>query len=189
MPLLRQPPATGNIANLRWWALAGTLLILLAGIFWIRRDGHIPGHPSVDHPTQAQLLRSANWIWTEPQNLGPLVNTPAHERTPWVSEDQKTLLFMSSRSGGFGEGDIWTSERASPLDEWSVPRNLGASINSAARDIGASMTPDALTLIFDSRRTTGVHKGDLYISKRETQSDDWTSAIKLPYPVNTKSNE
>lgn len=42
--------------------------------------------------------------WTEPQNLGPVINTKEFEYTPLVSPDQKTLFFSR------GWGDIYQLE-------------------------------------------------------------------------------
>lgn len=45
--------------------------------------------------------------WVEPVHLGPNINCPAWDGGPKVSADGRTLFYMSQRSGGFGENDIW----------------------------------------------------------------------------------
>jgi hypothetical protein len=42
-----------------------------------------------------------------PMNLGPPVNTSAHEGTPNISADGSTLYFHSDRPGSFGNWDLW----------------------------------------------------------------------------------
>ena len=45
--------------------------------------------------------------WGAPSNLGPAVNTPANEFCPTPLPDGRTLLFVSTRPGGCGGGDIY----------------------------------------------------------------------------------
>jgi hypothetical protein len=45
--------------------------------------------------------------WEEPVNLGPSVNTAAHDYLPFISPDGSTLYFSSNRSGGVGGYDLW----------------------------------------------------------------------------------
>ena len=49
--------------------------------------------------------------WSEPVNLGPIVNTQFDERGPSLSDDGVTLFFSSTRPGGFGLGDLWSTAR------------------------------------------------------------------------------
>jgi beta-lactamase regulating signal transducer with metallopeptidase domain len=50
---------------------------------------------------------SKNGPWGKPVNLGPIVNTTAHECGPKISADGSTLYFCSTRPGGAGNWDIW----------------------------------------------------------------------------------
>lgn len=76
-----------------------------------------------------------NGIWSEPQNLGPKINTPGTELSPFLAADGKTLYFSSNGHPGYGKNDIFMSKR---LDEtwrnWSQPTNLGTPINSEGTD-------------------------------------------------------
>jgi len=45
--------------------------------------------------------------WTEPVNLGPVVNTPAVDEYARISADGSTLYWDSERPGGYGVNDIW----------------------------------------------------------------------------------
>ena len=46
--------------------------------------------------------------WGTPVNLGPTVNSSAHEMTPGISPDGSTLYFSSNnRPGGSGSWDLW----------------------------------------------------------------------------------
>ena len=73
--------------------------------------------------------------WTEPESLGPTINTSGMEITPYVATDGKTLYFSSNGFAGYGDNDIFVSRR---LDDswkkWSVPKNLGPEINTPRWD-------------------------------------------------------
>jgi Tol biopolymer transport system component len=45
--------------------------------------------------------------WEKPVNIGPWINSPAHERDPQLSKDGSTLYWCSRRPGGYGSHDIW----------------------------------------------------------------------------------
>lgn len=74
--------------------------------------------------------------WTEPLNLGNVVNTAAMESTPFLDTDNRTLYFSSRGFSGYGGSDIYVTRR---LDDtwtnWSDPENLGPTINSPLEDL------------------------------------------------------
>ena len=75
-------------------------------------------------------------IWSEPLNLGDIVNTAAEESAPFLAADDKTLYFSSNGFSGYGGNDVYVSRR---LDDtwtnWSEPENLGPEINSPREDL------------------------------------------------------
>lgn len=54
---------------------------------------------------------TVNDSWSEPKNLGPVVNTASNETTPHISADGLTLYFASSRPGGCGANDLYVTRR------------------------------------------------------------------------------
>lgn len=74
--------------------------------------------------------------WSEPKNLGDIINTAGEESAPFLALDDKTLYFSSNGFSGYGGSDIYVSKR---LDDswtnWSDPENLGAEINSTLEDL------------------------------------------------------
>lgn len=75
-------------------------------------------------------------VWTEPLNLGDVINTAAEESAPFLAADDRTLYFSSTGFSGYGGNDIYASRR---LDDtwtnWSDPENLGPEINSPLEDL------------------------------------------------------
>jgi hypothetical protein len=55
------------------------------------------------------MTRRSNVLdsWSEPVNLGPPVNSAAHDINAQVSMDGSTLYFCSDRPGGYGQYDLW----------------------------------------------------------------------------------
>ncbi len=74
--------------------------------------------------------------WTEPLNLGEVVNSASEESAPFLASDDKTLYYSSKGFSGYGGSDIYVSRR---LDDtwttWSEPENLGPEINSPLEDL------------------------------------------------------
>ena len=79
-----------------------------------------------------------------PELLGPTINTPYAERTPFLHPDMKTLYFSSEGHGGFGGLDVFMSRRLADTcwNCWSEPVNLGWAINSTAREWGFKISTD-----------------------------------------------
>jgi serine/threonine protein kinase/tetratricopeptide (TPR) repeat protein len=89
--------------------------------------------------------------WGEPVNLGPVVNSAYREAGISVSPDGLLLLFADydmPRPGGYGDGDMWMTRRASLSDDWQAPVNLGPNVNSSLRDGLPRISPDGRTLYF-----------------------------------------
>jgi len=125
--------------------------------------------------------------WSEPQNLGPVVNTDFWESSPSLSPDKRDLYFASSRAGGFGGRDIWVTHRL-PTGKWSRPENLGEAVNSSADESCPFMHADNETLYFNSNGHKGYGMTDLFFSKKINDSS-WVVAENLGYPVNTIDDE
>ncbi|MBL7877954.1 MAG: exo-alpha-sialidase, partial [Cyclobacteriaceae bacterium] len=74
--------------------------------------------------------------WTEPLNLGKVINTVSEETAPFLASDDKTLYFSSNGFSGYGGSDVYMSKR---LDDtwtnWSPPENLGPDINTKLDDL------------------------------------------------------
>ncbi len=125
--------------------------------------------------------------WTEPQNIGPPINTSSWESQPSISADGQRLFFTARRPGGLGGSDIWVSHRQ--LDgSWGTPQNLGPVINTAGEEQSPFIHPDGRTLYFKSTGHIGLGGYDLFVSQQRADGS-WTTPRNLGYPINTESNE
>jgi hypothetical protein len=135
----------------------------------------------------------AEWSeWSEPVNLGPVVNSAFVDSDPSISKDGLSLYFAAGAGrGGSGGRDIWVSRRASVDDPWGPPQNLGTVINSAAHEDKPTLSPDGHSLYFASNRPGGSGDVDLYVSRRRDKGDDfgWEAPVNLGSGVNTAAGE
>jgi Tol biopolymer transport system component len=129
--------------------------------------------------------------WSEPVNLGPVINSPAVEGGPTVSKDGLSLYFHSNGPGGLGGFDVYVSQRASVRDPWGTPQNLGAVVNSAALEATPALSRDEHWLFLLSDRAGGVGQLDLWASYRDNTHDDfaWQTPVNLGPNVNSASSE
>lgn len=97
----------------------------------------------------ASLLDS-NGHWSEPFELGPAINTPFDERSPFLHPDMHTLYFCSESHGSLGQMDLYMSTRLSDSSwtHWSQPVNIGKEFNTTGDDWGYKITTDGATAYY-----------------------------------------
>jgi Tol biopolymer transport system component len=132
--------------------------------------------------------------WSEPVNLGGVVNCQYIEIMPSISPDGLELYFSDytyelAHPDGLGGGDLWFTKRATRKDPWQEPENLGPTVNSVKQDARLHISADGLLLLFDSKREGGYGGQDLYMTRRESLSDSWGEAMSLGPYVNTPEHE
>jgi hypothetical protein len=90
--------------------------------------------------------------WSEPENLGPIVNSPSNDSGPDISSDGLKLFFDSERPGGYGMRDIWLTRRTTTDAAWGEPENLGPIVNTSYYDHTSGISADGSILYFYSNR-------------------------------------
>jgi len=99
--------------------------------------------------------------WGKPENLGPDVNTPYNENTPFIHPDGKTLYFSSDGWPGMGNMDIFYS-RMQGNGQWGKPINMGYPINTFNEETGLMVSPDGTEGMFSSILKDGFGDMDIY---------------------------
>ena len=110
-------------------------------------------------------LKTADNRWADPINLGPTINTPYCERTPFLHADMKTLYFSSDGHGGLGKMDVFKSTRLADTcwTRWSEPINLGKEINTELSDVGYKISTTGDKAYFSYERRTNFNSSILLL--------------------------
>ncbi len=72
--------------------------------------------------------------WGPPTNLGPVINTPYEEHTPFISSNDSILFFSSQGHTSIGGIDVYYSD-LNPDGTWSEPKNMGYPVNTTGDDL------------------------------------------------------
>ena len=115
------------------------------------------------------MVRRVGGSWQSPE-VAPFSGLPGVlDGEPAISPDGKRFFFLSnrpSRPGAEPNEDIWVMERTA--DGWGAPANLGAPVNSAAKEYFPSLTRDG-TLYFtregDPNNPNGIYRARLLDGK------------------------
>jgi hypothetical protein len=132
------------------------------------------------------VSHKVNGAWSEPQNLKdvpgePPVNTAFYDHCLSFSADGNEAFWTSTRPGGFGGNDIWTSRRVD--GKWSAPENLGPNVNGPGDEHHSIPTADNRSLYVTSMRDGGYGGDDSYITTRDADGK-WGPLVNLGPLVN-----
>lgn len=122
---------------------------------------------------------------TEIENLGRNVNSDSWDSQPSLTSDGNTLYFASDRPGGYGGTDIYVSRKT--INGWSIPENLGPTINTSSDEMSPVIGDDMKTFTFASNRGGGYGGFDIYFAK--LNGGNFSSPIIAPEPINSNADE
>jgi outer membrane protein OmpA-like peptidoglycan-associated protein len=100
--------------------------------------------------------------WSQPVNLGAMVNTPGNEVFPYMRKDGM-LFFSSDGHGGIGGLDVFSS--AYENNTWSEAVNQGVPLNGPTDDFGIIFNEEGTRGYFTSDRAGGKGLDDVYSFK------------------------
>jgi outer membrane protein OmpA-like peptidoglycan-associated protein len=124
--------------------------------------------------------------WSQPINLGQLVNSREWESQPSLSADGHTLYFASDRKGGQGKRDIWVS-RLDEKKQWTAPKNLGPVINTPDEENAPFIHANGRTLFYSSNGPAGMGGFDIFVAQKI--DTNWTQPVNIGYPINTGADQ
>lgn len=125
--------------------------------------------------------------WSSPENLGPTINSEYADHCLYFSGPEwNTAYWTSTRPGGYGGNDIWSSERVDGV--WQEPINLGSDVNSAASEHHSLPSPDGRSLYVTSDRDGGHGGEDIYVTTRD-ENGAWGELRNLGLVVNSESDD
>lgn len=116
-------------------------------------------------------FNQGNGQWSDPQNLGPTINTTGDDKGPFFHPDGRTLYFVSDGHLGLGGTDLFKSTLLGD-GKWSEPMNLGYPINTNGEESTLIVSLDGRTGYFASNREnpklpfTDIYSFELYEAAR-----------------------
>lgn len=99
------------------------------------------------------------------ENLGTSVNDGRYTIEAFVAPDESYILLGSFATDSLGNADLYVSYNQH--GSWSKPVNLGAPVNTRARDYSPRLSPDGKYLVFSSERGFATEKRDQPVTYRE----------------------
>ena len=124
---------------------------------------------------------------SEPVNLGAPINSPyADHCLYFAGPDWELAYWTSTRPGGFGENDIWMSERVDGV--WQEAVNLGPNVNTAATEHHSLPSPDGGSLYVTALRPDGLGGEDIYVTTRGSDGV-WGPLVNLGPDVNSEAHD
>jgi outer membrane protein OmpA-like peptidoglycan-associated protein len=125
-----------------------------------------------------------NNVWSKPENLASL-NTEGNEMFPFADASGK-LYFASDGWGGLGGLDVFVSENEG--NNFKLPVNLGAPINSFADDFGLICNKGGRSGYFSSNRHRNENDDDIYRFVYQPVNKSEKNIAKLLSEKNTVLN-
>ena len=125
--------------------------------------------------------------WSNPESLGPMVNSVGWDSQPALSQSQDTLYFASDRLGGFGLSDIYFTSRGKD-GKWGKAQNVGPVVNTRENEVSPFYHPLYHVLYFSSRGQL-LNFGDFDIYKTYRVNGRWQEPKNIGPLVNGKGPE
>ncbi len=117
--------------------------------------------------------------WQPPVNLGSKINHPGHDVAARLSNDERTLLFTSTRPGGRGTWDVWRATRTAREALFGQVENVGSDINTEESDFHATFAADERTLLF-LRGSRDLNFCRLFMATPNAKGQYQTTALDFP---------
>lgn len=151
-----EPESLGNRINTEAWESAPSLSPDKKELYFASNR---PGGFGGSDIYVSRLL--PNGRWSEPENLGPEINTLGEESCPFIHADNQTFYFTSNGHLGYGGDDLFVA-RKQPGGKWSKPVNLGYPINTIENEGSLVVSADGKTAWYASDRSDSRGGLDLY---------------------------
>ncbi|WP_246853828.1 OmpA family protein [Rufibacter aurantiacus] len=92
--------------------------------------------------------------WSLPVNLGPKVNTPGRENSPFLHASGNTLYFATDGLQGMGGLDLFKVNREQ--NGWGTPQNMGYPLNTHRDESSIFISPDNKTGYYSGQAVAGT---------------------------------
>lgn len=125
--------------------------------------------------------------WSDPQIMGPEINSEFLEASACFSTDGDEIIFSSNRPGGFGGKDLY-KVRKFMNGKYSLPSNLGPIINTA-EDEDSPFLDEEKILYFSSKGHNSVGEYDIFKANYNPEINKWAGVENLGMPINSTNDD
>jgi tetratricopeptide (TPR) repeat protein len=125
--------------------------------------------------------------WGVPVKITENVNSKYQEASAIIAPDGEIMYISSNRPGGFGGKDLYRVRKL-PNNEWSLPENLGPTINTAYDEDAPFIHADGVTLYFSSNGLKTMGGYDIFECKLD-ENGFWSIPKNMGYPLNTVKDD
>ncbi len=118
--------------------------------------------------------------WSKAMNLGPSINTPYEEDSPFLQPGSNTLYFSSQGHKSMGGFDIFQSNFVDTgmYGGWVEPVNIGYPVNTTGDDIFYVPTIDKKRAYYSSASTGGYGDKDIYLLTFPEREDSKLTVLR-----------
>jgi outer membrane protein OmpA-like peptidoglycan-associated protein/tetratricopeptide (TPR) repeat protein len=120
-------------------------------------------------------------VWTKIKSFPKPVNSIYWQSFGFITPDGKSMYLSSNRPGGYGELDIWFSEK-NEAGKWTEPVNCGNVINTPYNEDTPFYDQENGILLFSSIGHVSMGGYDVFRSVKKNGT--WSNPVGLPYSLN-----
>jgi hypothetical protein len=124
-----------------------------------------------------RLVRLPNGEWSDAFNIGPPINTPFDEDSPFLHPDGKTFYFSSNGEESMGGFDIFHSE-LNKEGKWTTPINMGYPLNTVEDDLYFTTNAEGKNGYYASSHDGGYGEKDIYKVLLEDKESEPLAILK-----------
>lgn len=125
--------------------------------------------------------------WLPVKKLNKSINSRSNETHACISKDGNTMYFVSDKSGGIGDKDIYVSYKDN-RGHWGTPLNLGDVINTEFKEETPFIAEDGKTIYFASEAHNSMGGYDIFKSVKDANGN-WSQPQNLGYPINSAADD
>ena len=134
-----------------------------------------------------RLVKLPNGEWSQAYNIGPPINTPFDEDSPFLHPNGKTFYFSSNGEESMGGFDIFHSE-LNEDGKWTFPVNMGYPLNTVEDDLYFTTNADGKNGYYASSHEGGYGEKDIYKVLLEDKESEPLAILKGYIDPGPRSN-
>ncbi len=128
------------------------------------------------------VCNKINNIWSAPTPF-PFNDEKYNLSYPSINKEGNILYFSADLPGGFGKYDIYVSYFKE--GKWTLPQNLGKTINTSNNEISPFIFQD--NRLYYSTDNDSLNKFDIFYS--DLTNNNWQMPFRLEDPINSRDND